>query len=733
MTLNTVLRNIVIGGLFLIPVILPFIVANSMFFPFITGKNFFFRILVGLLFGIWVLLALRDARYRPTFSWLLVAIVAFVAVIGIADLLGENPFKSIWSNFERMEGWVTLLHLLLYFLVASSVLTTAKLWGWFAHLSVGASMLVAVYGLFQLGGVFQINQGGVRLDATFGNATYLAIYMVFHIFITALLMHRSRLEGWARYLYLLPMALQAVILYHTATRGAILGCMGGALLTALLLSVCLRGRSTLRYFAIGAVALVLAFAGAFIAIKDAAFVNESPVLSRFSTLSPAEFTEETRFVIWSMAWEGIKERPWLGWGQENFNLVFNEQYHPELYDDEPWFDRVHNIILDWLIAGGAVGLAAYLAIPILCMWYLWHPRNRVHFSVPEKSLWTGLGAAYFFHNLFVFDNIASYILFFSILAYVHALIGKPASGERAWGRGVSPETMRVAMPFVLIIVVFGVYFFNGKGVATSRALIDGLSAPTAEARMTSFEQALAYDALGRQEVAEQMMQFALRAREQRESLEAQQRIFARAEEALSQEIERAPRDARTRLFLSALYGGYAFPERAREQIDQAAMLSPRKQIILHQAAFNRVQLGDTDEARRLFQKAFELNTNYTDARILYAVGNLYTGDFDRAEELLAGVSNPDELVTNTALLNAYANLGLFEKIAALWEGRVERNPEDFQARLTLSGAYLQLERRDEAVAQLQEAIRVDPNFAEQGALLINEIRAGRNPVDSSRF
>jgi len=43
-----------------------------------------------------------------------------------------------------------------------------------------------------------------------------------------------------------------------------------------------------------------------------------------------------------MAWEGVKEKPLLGWGQENFNLVFNKYYEPSLYGQEVWFDRVHN-------------------------------------------------------------------------------------------------------------------------------------------------------------------------------------------------------------------------------------------------------------------------------------------------------------------------------------------------------------------------------------------------------
>ena len=57
MNINTILRRIIIGSIFLVPFI-PLIVAPSMFFPFITGKNFAFRILVEIMFAFWLISSL---------------------------------------------------------------------------------------------------------------------------------------------------------------------------------------------------------------------------------------------------------------------------------------------------------------------------------------------------------------------------------------------------------------------------------------------------------------------------------------------------------------------------------------------------------------------------------------------------------------------------------------------------------------------------------------------------
>src|SRR4051812_15035471 len=134
--MNKTLRYIALIGVFIIPFI-PLIVTNSLFFPFITGKNFTFRIVVEIVFAAWAILALTDKAYRPRRSWILYAFSAFVIIIALADTFGVYPYKSFWSNYERMEGWVTLAHLFAYFIVMATVLAKEKLWDAFFQTSLG--------------------------------------------------------------------------------------------------------------------------------------------------------------------------------------------------------------------------------------------------------------------------------------------------------------------------------------------------------------------------------------------------------------------------------------------------------------------------------------------------------------------------------------------------------------------------------------------------------------------
>src|SRR3989338_8450750 len=361
MTMENTLRYIVLAGIFALPFIV-FIVAQSLFFPFITGKNFAFRILVEVIAGAWLALVLINPAYRPKRSALLGAFALFVVVVALADALGVYPFKSFWSNYERMDGWITLVHLFLYFVVASSALNTEKLWRAFWHVSLAVSAVVGVYGLLPLAGVASLNPGfssAARIDATLGNPIYLAAYMLFNIGIAAALWARAWQESlsggrlWPSLLYGGIIAFDASALFLTGTRGAMLGLVAGVLVAAL--AAALSSREGRRAAAL-ALAGVLLLGGGFFLSREQSWIQRVPSLQRLATISLDDSTTKARFYNWGMAWQGVKERPILGWGQENYAIVFDKYYDPRMYAQEQWFDRVHNIVFDWLVAAGFVGL-----------------------------------------------------------------------------------------------------------------------------------------------------------------------------------------------------------------------------------------------------------------------------------------------------------------------------------------------------------------------------------------
>ncbi len=174
-TINTVARYVALALIFATPFISLY-VDNRLFFPFITGKAFAFRILVELIFALWLVLMLFDKKYAPRFSKLSITISIFTVVVLIADLMGVNPLRSIWSNSERMEGWLTIVHLWAYFMAVTSIFgadgveSCKRMWHKFFNTSLFAAGVVGLYGIWQLAGWATIHQGSSRIDASLGNA-----------------------------------------------------------------------------------------------------------------------------------------------------------------------------------------------------------------------------------------------------------------------------------------------------------------------------------------------------------------------------------------------------------------------------------------------------------------------------------------------------------------------------------------------------------------------------------
>jgi O-antigen ligase/tetratricopeptide (TPR) repeat protein len=702
----------------------------GLFFPFITGKNFLFHVIVELLLGGWIILAIRNPRFRPRVTPLLISIAVFVGIIALADFFGEYAPKSIWSNFERMEGLVTLVHLLAYFVVVSSVLNTERLWSWFWNTSVVVSIVVGIYGLFQLFGQLQIYQGGVRIDATLGNAIYLALYMLIHFFITAVLLSRWRGAVFVRYLYATAMVFQFAILYFTATRGAMLGILGGVMITAILIAILERDNRRLRKIAGGIVALIIILVGGFFLVRNTNFVTDSPILSRFASISLENVSAQTRLTIWGIAWEGFKEKPILGWGQENFNRVFNKHYEPTLYNQEQWFDRVHNIVLDWLISGGILGLLSYLFISVVFLYLLW---RRTLSSTVERSLLTGLLAGYLFSMLFVFDNIVSYMLFFSLLAYVSSNSARNSDvvdESRGLPSGDRNITNHFVIPLVVILTIFTIYAVNYKGLATARTLINALSPQQnndISLNLAQFQKAFAYDSIGKQEVVEQVMQ-AVVPTVRAESVDNDTKIefVSFMKNAVLEQLKEQPGDARLHLFYGSTLSALGIYDEAEEHLQIALSLSPNKPVIYVELAANYMRKEEYQTALGFAKKGYDLEPRFGISRSLTAHLAIRTGDDDLAHSVLLPPEGKHELYYyyDDRVVAAYEVRRDFDQLIRIWKYRIEFKPDERDHYVSLASVYLQVGERQAAIQELLRAIEVDPGYREEGELLINGIRTG---------
>ena len=720
MNLERILKAIILGGLFA-ALFTPLVVTNSLFFPFITGKAFFFRIIIEVIFGAWLLLVLTNTAYRPRFTALLLAVVGLMVVTTLSTIFSVNPPHSFWSNFERMDGLLLYLHLLAYFLVLSSMLRTEKLWKWFFNSSIVVSLAVCIYGLVQLSGALVIHQGGGRVDATLGNAIYLAVYLLLHIFITLFFLWRTQRLS-VRLFYGLAIVLQVVVLYYTATRGAIIGLVGGAVIVLVLSAAVGKNIRLRRWSGVGLLLIAVLVGGLFL-MRGSQFVKGSAVLSRFADISLSDGTVESRLGIWKMSLEGFKEHPILGWGPDNFGLVFAKYYQPSFWKQEPWFDRSHNIFFDWLINAGLLGLLSYLLLFVVALVYVW--RRGGGFSSFEKSLFTGLLGGYFLQNIFVFDNLVSYILFFTILTYIQwqsvSALAPDTNDDR---RRSFSWPVAASFPLMIVILVGGgLYFFNVKPLLANRALINGMSSGTLEDRFDGFQKALSYKTtLGQAEISEQLMRLVLQVIPEPQLSDSAKVMVAQAAiKELAQASERSPLDPRPALLAGAFLVRIGQYDEALSYLQRAEKLSPRKQLIIFELAALYNRTGNQKEALHLAEKAYRSDPLYDEARYVYMLQLIYTGQIKEADKLLQSRD-----ILDTRFINAYADAGQINRVLEIWQEHIVREPDNAQYRFNIAATYLRLGKRAEAIKELEEAKRLDPSTEKQVASLIKDIRAGKD-------
>ena len=786
-------RFIALAALFLIP-LFALIVANSYFFPFITGKAFYFRTLVEVGFAAWLILCFYDAKYRPRLTPLFIGVTAFALIALIADLFGVNPIRSLWSNFERMEGWITIIHLWAFFVVAEGIFGSGeegrRNWTRWLMAEAGVAFVVSMYGLLQQGGALAIHQGSTRIDASLGNAAYMAVYMllnagflaylyiarkvklsfrirtsenvIFWIATGAALVLTAIFAGalnhadfWSAigayvsahtWLFVIDLAvvilailyplqvlplLFAYELFETATRGTILGLIGGILLALFLYAVA-GGRAARpvpkkrRYIAGGLIVLLLVVMGAFWAERNAPFVQNNLVLQRLASISWSDAQGQARNYIWPMALKGFADRPILGWGQENFNYIFNANYDPHMWNQEQWFDRAHSVFLDWLVASGLLGFLAYISLYVFCIRAIWKSDH----SVAEKSALTGLIAGYAVHNIFVFDNIASYVLFFVALAFVNSF----SAGKRIPWLGTEPMNrdtlIYVGVPAVTIALVLVVWAFQIRPVQANVDLIGGLTNCYSQQPTTDqWQAALSVNVyVANQEIREQLLNCADRViLNPQISDAAKQSFFQLAGQSIQDQIN-ATKYADARIY--TLAGSYLniissvnnqFPI-AQALLESAHALSPGKQSIDTELAADYINNRQPEKAVALLEPDYAAAP--ADENVKTGLALAYLADKRNADALKLYNGDQSQLETLN-FAQAYVISGQFPQAIAIYKKLYAADKTDINLAVTLARLEYTTGDRAGAIAVFRELETAHPEYKDQIEAAIREAEAAK--------
>ncbi|HLC44658.1 MAG TPA: O-antigen ligase family protein [Patescibacteria group bacterium] len=736
----------------------PLFMGNGFFFPFITTKVLWFRILVEVMvLAYLVLLALSDA-YRPRLNKTTIIFTLFVAWVVLSSALGHSWNISFWGNIERGEGLMLWLHGWAFFVVLASVVRSEKAWKGLFDISLGIAVLISLFAAGQaLGLGVLLNTSGSRADATFGNAAFLAAYILFHIaFATYLFMARASKP--LRIYYGGLFALFVWVLVATETRGAILGFAAGLATVAALYIWINRGNRRVMRLGLGAIVGLLVVGGGLFLSRNQPWIQNSAKLRRIVNVSFSETTAQTRVATWKAAWKGWTESPRnfiFGVGLENFGDVFDKYFPPTIYQDagsQVWFDRAHNLIFDRGTTTGIVGLLLYLAFLFYPVYASLKRASQNSVQRHASIVFAGLAVAFLIQDLFVFESITTYAILFFTWAYYASILAASDSERTVAVPRLTGIAMAVIYAAAFIPILWYVNLLPAS--ANRAAAVAGHSNPQEDDFFTvvdRYKRSIEPDTYGRQEYRVQFIDFVGQQLANAGEVIGQVKpVLAYTDEQADEQLMEYP--DKTKNYLVAMrHYNYTFaadPKTKIERLNKALsyfpklqVLSPTRPLIWQEAGYselylyrNLVQSNPEEAAKHLensenyFKKALDLNPavveSYLNMLMLYANAK-QDGKFEPyAAQMRQDAPRYQRLDYLYQFYNMAKNNTSIEWINYFTGEIIQQDPEDINAWIDRALSFAYLGNRKEALAAAERIKSFGGDYIVQADKFIENVNSG---------
>ena len=510
---HTALRFGVLAGIALL-LLTPFVVTPGTVFPYVVGKALWSRSIIEIVFALWAVLALAKPESRPPRSWVLLLLATGLGVSLLSAGFGVSVQRSLWSNYERMQGVVDLAHWLAFAVVLASVLRTGAEWRALLTLNLAASsamacLVIARYVQIDVPFFSALPEPHLpRLSGPFGNPTYLSAYLLLNLVVALGFAVRSWLPAatapaapepkptsWRRrtpasvtrsdrpgsrwlggLLWAVVAALHFWGLGLAGSVGGFAGLFAGVGFLALGYAVLARGYG--RGIAVAAV-VVLGVAALLLVIR---FVDPDRIESKALANRSARYvvnlhvqrpSVQSRLAAWETGLKGFAERPVVGWGPGNFETVFGRFASGYAATAEP-HDQAHGKLVEVAATTGAAGLAAYLALWSLTFVVVLRAARKM--NARERALPLFAGAALaggWVQSQFLFDTTGGSLQTIVLLGFV---VGLEATAVPESRRPRLPARLSAGLAALLrrrrarIVLALAVIAGAGAGLTTHHAI-----------------------------------------------------------------------------------------------------------------------------------------------------------------------------------------------------------------------------------------------------------------------
>ncbi len=625
--------------------------------PYTLPKTAFFQGVVEILFFLWLALILIDKRYRLKKNIVLIGLLVFIFVLAVTAFLGEDIFRSFWSTQSRALGVITIFHFAALAAVLSSLAREIN-WKKVFYASLITSSIISILAFWQ---IFKpdllLNEPiGTRPGATFGNPTFLAGYLLPHVFLALYFLFNFFREdndffgainkkSYGVILVSLTLVLNVAGIFRTETRGDILGLMVG-LLMILGFFAFRPPRFKVNFFKSRyvylSVFLLVVFLGfVFLATKSNSFWSKVPGINRFQNVSFSSQELMPRLSAMSSAWEGFKEKPILGWGYENFNLPFNKHYDPKTLEmgyQETRFDKPHNLFLEYLVTGGAVLFLAFIFLVGVLFYGAFKLKDKFLGQIIAVTLTT-----YLIRSFFVFDTLGPLLIFYLLIGFVggnlkkveiqevnvnHQKLEKSHNNDKGVIMVSSAILVSLILVYVLNINVMRAGYYQYLGFTS-------FVKSNSKLAIASFKKGIevwtpyAWDF--KRDYAATVAENYFYGHLGVLGDSAKEEVWL-AIKAMEETKDEHPKDAFNHYMLIDLYNQVSdldlalLTSKAEQEAKIALELSPDRQQVYFSLAKTKLIKGEREEALELVRYGLELNPKVPDAHFYYGLLSFDAGD-----------------------------------------------------------------------------------------------------------
>lgn len=332
--------------IYVLILLVPLAYSYSFYNPYELPKFLVFIFLVGVMLIIGIILLIKRKIVFPN-DFLTRLVIFYLWVNLLADIFGLDFKTSILGSEYRHQGLILLGGMIILFFVIKSrekdggqVIKSQK------AIAI-SNILTASFALYQIVSHYCFNINiplyNGRIVGTMGNpnslAGYLAITLPF-----VLNLDYPKISFLFKILFTF---LNLLVIYFTGSRAGLL------IFLFVLLGYNFKNfwRIKEKYKAFKVVLFIIFLTFVFSQKTNIFFVLKNSFINFLSRNS----IYENRLLIWSEGLKAVKKRPILGYGQENFELIFPKERHMKV-------DNAHNLFLEILISSGITGLIVYLLI-----------------------------------------------------------------------------------------------------------------------------------------------------------------------------------------------------------------------------------------------------------------------------------------------------------------------------------------------------------------------------------